>query len=234
MTSARTSNPELAATLKAIGLECELDEKAPAGADELVAALLDVYSDPSRAEAARVFVSRGEDNAALATVLSRWAQREIPPVGDDFAGEEELVQFVADWLMAKALHGDTASPQLFAFEAEEGLLYLLRTEQELSWSGKSGTTWIPGFDAGTRNSPDTEAALNGIYRGEGCEPAFAEHARSCARCLALFDEHRRRMAELPPDQQHCPEGFEEFLGPTARAPLVPAALPPPRPWWRFW
>lgn len=179
MTSARTSSPELSATLKAIGLQVELDEEAPAVADELVAALLDVYSDQSLAEAARVFVSRGDDNASLATVLSRWAQRELPPVGEGYSGEEELVQFVADWLMAKAIHGDSASPQLFAFEAEAGTLYLLRTEQELSWSGKTGSEWIPGFEAGSRNSPDTEAALNGIYR-EGAANRLSQSTRGTA------------------------------------------------------
>lgn len=234
MAPARTSSPELAATLNAIGLQVEVDEAAPAGADELVAALLDVYSDQSLAEAARVFVSRGEDNASLARVMSRWARRELPPVGEGYSGEEELVQFVADWLMAKALHGDSASPQLFAFEAEAGTLYLLRTERELSWSGKTGSEWLPGFEAGTRNSPDTEAALKGVYRSGGCEPAFAEHARNCARCQAQFDEHRKRQAHSPLGEEYWPEGFEEFLKPTARAPLVSASPPQSKPWWKFW
>ena len=43
-----------------------------------------------------------------------------------------------------------------------------------------------------RSSPDTEAALSGIFRNDGCTPAYAAHFKRCSRCLDLLAKSQQK------------------------------------------
>ncbi len=237
---ARTSSRQVVTFLQSYGLEATLDDAATDDFDTVFEALTQWYADPDRAAMAKVFVVRPGDEAnarALSTVLSRWLASPLPPLRD-----ESLVQYVADALMIDAHHSDDAdsAPQLFSIEAEGSTLYLLRPEERRTEFAVDDT-WA----VGSLNSPDTEAAIQGIYRFEVCTPAFADHAVACARCQALLSAWEAR--------GNLPDGFEQFrrrplrppveqlppLAPVSgvgivipRAPTTPPA-PKKKPWWKF-
>ena len=251
----RTSSPEVLTFLKRIGLEAELDDGGYDDFETVLDDLMRWYSDADRAAKAQVFAWRygqggGEELYSskrfqeFSAALSRWVQKPRPP----FEGEE-LVHYAADSLLIDAHHSDNydAAPQLMKLESDDGTLYLLRPEQD-----RVPNALDESWALGTLNSPDTEAALNGIYRDGGCTPAFADHAAGCSRCQAQLQQWETG-ADLP-------DGFEQFrtqplrplppktppLPPSARVgikykavvvfpePVRAETLPGGKPWWKLW
>lgn len=192
MTKPKTSSAEVHVALTALGLEVELDPAASAAIEDTAEQLCDWYADPARAERARVCAAESRET------FSEWLGR---PVGEQFEGED-LVTYVADTLMGAAEHSmdRDGAPQLWALEGHQRVLYLLRGASER------------GDRLVSLNNPDTEAALNGIYRFDGCAPGFADHARSCGQCLEQLKEW---------DARHgLPENFDI---------LRQWPVPPPKP-----
>lgn len=231
----RTSNREVHEFFCALGLRVELHPEASGDFPAVVGELIAWYSDEGRAAEAKVFALTGRQ-APPRKVLTRWLGRSLPA---DAEGDA-LISYAADALLIAGEHGASASaPQLLGVEAGDAALYLLRAQGQRRLLGAEG--WIPS----TLHSPDTEAALSGIYRFEGCTRAFAEHAAGCGDCLEALDAW---------DFEHgLPEGFERFrrvLVQARRPPQAedgapeegvaifiprPAELPPrAKAWWRIW
>lgn len=116
--------------------------------------------------------------SAVRAVLERWLGEPIPPDADE-------ISFAADVFLIRDAHGpDTpgAGPQLFALEGETGTLWVLKT-----WAQREHANLERGV-FGTCNSPDTEAAVSGIYRYRGARPAFRAHAPGCEICQRQLGE----------------------------------------------
>ena len=126
-------------------------------AGEVVSALIGWYADEARAAEAKVFALTGNQPPPR-EVLSGWVGRALPL---DAEGDA-LIAYAADALLIVGDHGASASsPQLLAFESGDAGLYLLRAQTQRKLLGAEG--WVPM----TLHSPDTEAALSGIYRYPG-------------------------------------------------------------------
>jgi hypothetical protein len=242
------------AFLKSLRLEAALDEAATDDLETVLDELLRWYADAERAARARVFAWRhglggGEELYSSKTfqeftaVLQRWVKQPLPSLEG-----EALVSYAADSLLIAAHHSDDAdaSPQLMSVEGDCGTLFLLRSARDRAQQ-PADEAWA----LGTLHSPDTEAALEGIYRFKGCTPAFADHAVECARCQAQLQQWEAS-ADLP-------DGFEQFRRQPLRpsppeTPPLPAAArvgithkaviefpppvetepPPKKQWWKFW
>jgi hypothetical protein len=249
----RTSSPALVELFTALGLEVSLEPTADASFEAVLTAVADWYAEPARAAAARVYLlsfaaDAGVDDVftsaswvAFKLVLAQWLRRPLPQGVEG----EELLMYVADALLITGAHASldpAAAPQLLRFDTPRGDLYLLRAEVDRRQVDGEG--WLPG----TNNSPDTEAALNGGFRVDGCSLAFTEHAPTCPRCLANLERadhayglpedwaHLRTWPEpshapaLPPIPELHPESGVAIHIPRS-GPRKPA---PARPWWRFW
>ena len=232
MTPPRTSSRELQEFFQSQGLTIDLHEGASGEFNDAVDQLVEWYADPAKALEAKVFALSGEA-VAPRDVLGRWVGRPMPA---DLGGYA-LLSYAADVLLIAGAHGaSSTTPQLLALESEEATLYLLRSQGQRKQVGHEG--WLPS----TMNSPDTEAALSGIFRYEGCTPAFSEHAAECDDCLAALEAW---------DFEHgLPEGFERFRrapvrvarkqvdeGPVQEGVAIFIPRPPeklPKPWWKFW
>ena len=234
VTAPRTSSREQHEFFSALGLSVELHPEASAVFPDVVSQLIAWYSDPGRAAEAKVFALTGRQPPPR-EVLTRWLGRPLPV---DAEGDA-LISYAADALLIAGEHGSSSSaPQLLGVESGDAALYLLRSQGQRRLLGGEG--WIPS----TLHSPDTEAALTGIYRFEGCTRAFAEHASACETCLAAMETW---------DFEHgLPEGFEKFRrvpvqkrrphveegkpeeGVAIFIPRPPEVPPRPKAWWKFW
>ena len=116
-----------------------------------------------------------DDLATLRPVLERFSGTRIP------ADVRNAVTYAADVFAIRESHGDGSPDQLFALEGDTGTLYVVRT-----WDEREAAT--DADDIGTCAHPDTTAALNGIFRVGGLQPAFAEHAPQCEHCQAHMRE----------------------------------------------
>ena len=234
MTPPRTSSREQHEFFGALGLQVELHAEASAELAQVVGALIGWYADEGRAADAKVFALTGRQPPPRER-LSGWVGRALPA---DAEGDA-LIGYAADALLIAGDHGASASaPQLMVFESGDAGLYLLRPQTQRKLLGAEG--WVPM----TLHSPDTEAALSGIYRYEGCTRAFAEHARACEACLAAleawdfehglpagFDEFRRA---VPAKRKPSMEEGEPEEGVAIFIPRPPPEPPRPAPWWKFW
>lgn len=232
MTPPRTSSREFHEFFQSLGLTVELHTDATDELNDTVDQLIAWYSDASRAAQAKVFALSG-DAQPPRDVLAGWLGREVPAGLEGYS----VLAYAADVLFIAGEHGASGSaPQLLALESDEASLYLLRPHSQRKQVGNEG--WLPA----TMNSPDTEAALSGIFRFEGCTPAFSEHASGCEECLAALEAW---------DFEHgLPEGFERFRrvpmrvrkppvdeGPVQEGVAIFIPRPPerpPKPWWKFW
>ena len=235
VTPPRTSSREQHELFSGLGLSLELHPEGSADFPVVVGELISWYSDEARAADAQVFALTGRQSPPR-DVLNRWLGRTLP---DDAEGDA-LINYAADSLLIAGEHGVSAtSPQLLAVESGDAALYLLRSHRQRRLLPSVG--WLPS----TLHSPDTEAALSGIFRFEGCTRAFAEHATTCERCLAALEAW---------DFEHgLPEGFERFRrapvlarkppmvaegepesGVAIFIPRVPVLKPQPKAWWKFW
>ena len=235
VTPPRTSSREQHELFSALGLNLELHPEGSAEFPVVVGQLITWYSDEARAADAKVFALTGRQQPPR-EVLSRWLGRALP--GD--AEGDALISYAADALFIAGEHGASASsPQLLGVESADAALYLLRSHGQRRLLPSQG--WLPS----TLHSPDTEAALGGIYRFEGCTRAFAEHAAGCENCLSSLETW---------DFEHgLPEGFEQFRrvpvlarkpalvvegepesGVAIFIPRVPVAKSLPKSWWKFW
>jgi hypothetical protein len=235
VTAPRTSSREQHELFSALGLNVELHPEGSTDFPSIIGELITWYSEPTRAAEAKVFALSGRQQPPR-EVLTTWLGRALPV---DAEGDA-LISYAADALLIAGEHGASSSaPQLLGVESGDAALYLLRSQGQRRLLGAEG--WVPA----TLHSPDTEAALSGIFRYEGCTRAFAEHAPNCERCLTALETW---------DFEHgLPEGFEKFRRipvQTRRAPLMeegkpeegvaifiprPKELPaPPKAWWKFW
>ena len=232
VTPPRTSSRELQEFFQSLGLTIELQAEASAELNDAVDQLIEWYSDEARAREAKVFALSG-NALPPRDVLASWVGRPMPA---DLEGYS-LLSYAADVLMIAGAHGASASSaQLLSLESHDASLYLLRAQGQRKQVGHEG--WLPS----TMNSPDTEAALSGIFRYEGCTPAFSEHAAGCDDCLSALEAW---------DFEHgLPEGFERFRraparvarkvvdeGPVQEGVAIFIPRPPeksPKPWWKFW
>lgn len=235
VTPPRTSSREQQEFFSALGLSVELHPEASADFPAVVGQLIAWYGDAGRASAANVFALTGRQPPPR-EVLTRWLGRALPV---DAEGDA-LISYAADALLIAGGHGASSSaPQLLGVEAGDAALYLLRSQGQRRLLGAEG--WLPS----TLHSPDTEAALTGIYRFEGCTPAFAEHASDCDTCLASLEawdyehglpegfERFRRMPEPPRRVPQLDEGRPES-GVVIFIPRPPEGPPKPKAWWKFW
>jgi hypothetical protein len=235
VTPPRTSSREQHELFSALGLSLELHPDASADFTSVVGELISWYSDETRAAEAKVFALTGRQKPPR-DVLTKWLGRALP---EDAEGDA-LISYAADALLIAGEHGASSSaPQLLGVESGDAALYLLRSQGERRQFAAEG--WLPS----TLHSPDTEAALSGIYRFEGCTRAFSEHATNCEACLSAMETW---------DYEHgLPEGFERFRRvpvQTRRQPMVEEGKPEegvaifiprppekpvrPKPWWKFW
>lgn len=234
VTPPQTSSREQHELFSALGLSVELHPEASAAFPDVVGQLIAWYADPGRAAEAKVFSLTGRQPPPR-EVLTQWLGRELPA---DAEGDA-LISYAADALLIAGEHGASSSAlHLLGVESGDAALYLLRSQGQRRLLGAEG--WLPS----TLHSPDTEAALSGIYRFEGCTRAFSEHASGCESCLASLEAW---------DFEHgLPEGFERFrrvrVPPPRRKPALEEGPPeegvaifiprpperPPRPWWKFW
>ena len=233
VTLPRTSSRAQHELFTALGLAIELD---PAGSDNFeasVAALIAWYSDAPRALEARVFALSGRQPPPR-EVLTSWVGRALPA---DAEGDA-LIGYAADALFIDGGHGGSPTAlQLLTLESGDAALFLLRPPNQRKLLGAAG--WVPA----SVHSPDTESALSGIFRYEGCTRAFADHASGCEDCLSAL--------EAWDFEQGLPEGFEKFRrAPPRRKPQMeegpaeegvaifiprpPDRLPYEKPWWKFW
>ncbi len=233
VTLPRTSSREHHELFTTLGLAVELNAEASASYEAAVGALITWYSDAPRAREARVFALTGRQPPPR-DVLTSWVGRSLPT---DAEGDA-LIGYAADALLIDGGHGGSPTAlQLLTLESGDAALYLLRAPAQRKLLGSEG--WVPA----TVHSPDTEAALSGIYRYEGCTRAFAEHASGCDDCLSAL--------EAWDFEQGLPEGFEKFRRvPPRRKPQLEEGVaeegvaifiprppdPPPyeKPWWKFW
>ncbi|MDP1825685.1 MAG: hypothetical protein Q8L48_20660 [Archangium sp.] len=234
-TPPRTSSHEHHDLFKSLGLNVELHPEASAELPAVVTQLIAWYSDEARAAEAKVFSLTGHQKPPR-EVLTKWVGRALPP---DAEGDA-LITYAADALYIAGDHGASASsPQLLGVEAGDAALYLLRSHGQRKQVRGDG--WLPA----TLYSPDTEAALGGIFRFEGCTRAFSEHASGCEDCLSALEAW---------DFEHgLPEGFEKFRRVPVRAarrapvdegepeegvaifiPRPPEQPDKPKAWWKFW
>jgi hypothetical protein len=229
---ARTSSRELHELFTGLSLDVELDLAASNDFSTVTSEVISWYADPARAGPAKVFVLFDEQEAPR-ELLAEWIGRPLPADAEGF----ELLSYAADALLCEASHGGPTAPELLTFELDHAGLYLLRPAGQRRNFGTEG--WVPS----TLNSPDTEAALNGVFRFEGCTPGFAEHAARCKTCLAALHAW---------DEKHgLPDGFEAFRirpprppppahsGKPAEGVAIVIPRPPeepakPAPWWKFW
>jgi hypothetical protein len=217
----RTSNPDVLKLLTALRLEIQLDV---AGSADLHVVLGDVcswYFDADRASKARVAAVPCTDATDSKTYFAspaflaakksfaQWLGRPLPALEG-----EALVEYVADALMIAADHSKDpgGEPQLLHFETPTGVLYLLRSTNDRREFKNEG--FIPP----TLNSPDTDAALGGIFREEGCTPAFAAHAAGCDRCLIALED-----ADF---EQGLPDDFAKLRKWPSPARRIVPDLPP--------
>lgn len=215
-----SSSAEHIAFFNSLGLPVAQDDGASDDFEAVLGEVITWYLQPERAASARVVAATSED---LTRVLRAWLGRELPALNGD-----ALIAYVADSLLIDAGHGNSHSqtPRLLALASEAGTLYMLRPDP--------GTS--DGVFVTTLHSPDTEAALSGVFRIDGCSPAFEDHASSCTHCLAALEKT---------DQKYgLPDGFERFRRHPVRVPPPPPTPLPPvsgvaiiirrRPWWAFW
>lgn len=171
------------------------DEDEDDGAPEafegatLLAALSSVYgshgpTETSAAEGIFFIDERAESDPAVQarvhTLLVQWLGRPLPAhVTDEL---DSMLSYAGDALYLRRHTAGAGAALLFASDgarATDDLAFTVYVVLEDDDALRS----IPiGFSP--RVSPDTEAAANGIFRVDGCEPAFAEHAPTCAVCQA--------------------------------------------------
>lgn len=234
VTPPRTSSREQHEFFSALGLQVELHPEGSGELSDVVTALIAWYSDEARAAEAKVFALTGRQ-APPREVLTQWVGRALPM---DAEGDA-LIGYAADALLISGNHGASASaPQLLAFESGDAGLYLLRPQLQRKLLGAEG--WVPM----TLHSPDTEAALSGIYRYEGCTRAYAEHAQRCEDCLAALEEwdfehglpagFEAFRRALPPKRKAMPDEGEPEEGVAIFIPRPPPEPPKRPPWWKFW
>jgi hypothetical protein len=171
--------------------------------DTLLAALSSLYgahglTDASAAEG--IFaVDEREERAPevrrrVQALLVQWLGRALPA---RVTGKlDRMLSYAGDALFLGRHTAGPHAPVLFASDGEratDGLVftvYVLPRDQDALSAVPVGL-W-------PRVSPDTEAAASGIFRIDGCEPAFAEHAPTCAVCQANLAAVARAN-RLPPD-----------------------------------
>lgn len=229
----RTSSREQHEFFSALGLNVELHTEASAEFSATVAELISWYSDETRATEAKVFALTGRQPPPR-DVLTRWVGRPLPA---DEEGDA-LLGYAADLLLIAGGHGTSPSaPHLLALESGDAGLYLLRAPNQRRLLSPEG--WVPT----TLHSPDTEAALGGIYRYEGCTRAFAEHAASCEECLSSLEawdfesglpEGFEKFRRAPPQKRNVMEEGEPEEGVAIFIPRPPELPPKQARWWKFW
>lgn len=155
----------------------------------LLAALSSLYgshgpTDASAAEGIFVVDERAEQDPEVRTrvqaLLERWLGRPLP--AQVTVELDDMLGYASDALYLRWHAAGPDAALLFASDGEratDGLAFTVYVRLEDEDALRS----VPiGFSP--RVSPDTEAAANGIFRVDGCEPAFAEHALTCAVCQA--------------------------------------------------
>jgi hypothetical protein len=142
-----------------------------------------------------------EVRARAQAVLEQWLGRPLPPqVTDEL---EDMVYYVGDTLH---LRQHTAGPGAAMLYASEGV----READDLAFTVYARLQDVDALRAvpigfSPRISPDTEAAAAGIFRYDGCDLAFAEHAPACAVCQA-------NLAAVARTNQ-LPQGFAALIVP---------------------
>jgi hypothetical protein len=155
----------------------------------LLAALSSLYSthgptDMSTAEDIFFVDERAERDPEVRTrvqaLLVRWLGRPLPP--QVTVELDSMLRYAGDALYLRRHAAGPDAALLFASDGERGTdglaftVYIRPKDEDALRSGPIGFS--------SRVSPDTEAAAKGIFRVDGCEPAFAEHAPTCAVCQA--------------------------------------------------
>lgn len=198
----RTSSNALQTWFEALGLEVELWGDASDDFEEVFSSVLAWYADSGRAKAARVFSFAVDDETTTTEVFASARFSELTQVLPELKGEE-LLGYVGDRLLIDAVHPLKAGhgAQLFILTASPGNLYLLRTDDERTAAGAFAR--MPRLER--RSSSDTEAALSGLFRGNGCSPVYEAHAKRCPRCVELLARSRQRH-ELPSGWPSVTEG----------------------------
>jgi hypothetical protein len=233
VTPPRTSSREQHELFSSLGLAVELHPEGKSEFEAVVSELIAFYADAGRAAEAKVFSLSGRQPPPR-EVLTQWVGRPLPA---DAEGDA-LIGYAADALLIAGDHGaSSTAPQLLALEAGDAGLYLLRPHTLRKLMGEHG--WVPL----TLASPDTEAALSGIYRYEGCTRAFEEHASGCDDCLAALEDwdedtglprgFERFSRPRPVKKQLHDEGIQEE-GVAIFIPRPPEPPPKRAPWWKFW
>lgn len=135
-----------------------------------------------------------EVRARVQALLVRWLGLAIPAPETVTVGR--MLDYAADAVYLRQHTAGPGAAPMFAADGEratDGLtftIYLVPADEE-------ALSAVPiGF--WPRVSPDTEAAASGIFRVDGCRPAFAEHAPACAVCQAQL-ANLARTNRLPRD-----------------------------------
>ncbi len=126
----------------------------------------------------------------VAEALTQWVG--APIVGAQVDG---VIREAAEILFLRQ-HVQRGGIELFAIE---GAMRPDEQHFELFVVGRvtaaiEGMTWVARFVG-----PDTEAAAAGVFRMNGCSPAFAAHARECAVCQANLMKVVTSGGMLPPE-----------------------------------
>jgi hypothetical protein len=154
----------------------------------LLAALGSLYgthgpTDTSAAEGIFFVDERAERDpdvrARAQAVLERWLGRPLP--AQVTVALDAMLHYAGDALYLRRHAAGPHAALLFASDGVRATDDLAFTVYVLAREDALDSLPI-GFSP--RVSPDTEAAANGIFRVDGCEPAFAEHAPACAVCQA--------------------------------------------------
>jgi hypothetical protein len=119
----------------------------------------------------RAFATTDEDGKDVRALLEQWLGEPIPQ------SVRSAIDHAADVLLIRYEHeGDPDDGrQLFEIEGHPRSLFVLRTSEEREDAE---------IHMASRHSPNTSAALHGIYRYEGARPSFIAHAPACSQCQA--------------------------------------------------
>lgn len=168
---------DAAAILRALRLAPEL---AHATWPETHAALVEAYCPASDPDDRKRAIDRDRALGVPEDTDSLHRAREalVSWLGEPIDAEDPTGH-AADLLLIRDDHSQApgTGPQLFELRGATGALYLMRT-----WSERLAIPGVEQLDLGTCFHPDTRAALSGIFRHGGLQPAFAAHAPGCAMC----------------------------------------------------
>lgn len=167
-----------AAILRALRLDPAL---ARPSWPETHAALVDAYrltGDRARHDRDRCFaVAAGPTRTSddrLRALLAGWTGEPGDP--------EDPITHAADVFLIRDAHGDGergTGPQLFALEGPTGIVYVLRT-----WAEREAVPGGDRLEVSICWFPDTDSALDGLFRARGVRRSMAAHAPGCAICQA--------------------------------------------------